>query len=141
MGLLDWLKSSGQRKAEPDSKLHVNVDTSGNVQVNVKNAAEAKLAIKELRLIKKTLGIRKRAVATQQKAVRSQYTDYVRRRGSKVQGGGGLGKFFRLAETADRDAKRAALANALAPLDREKQQIEIAIQKVDLAITQLQVRY
>ena len=85
------------------------------IRVNTSTVAEAKFAIKELKLKKKEYSLQKRAVTDKQKEIRAQYTDEVRSRGSMMRGGGGLGKFVRAVQSASRDSKRAQLANALAP--------------------------
>jgi DNA-directed RNA polymerase subunit RPC12/RpoP len=124
-GFFDWLESIRQKRGDqgsPDqgSPQYVTVGFFGNIQVRASNAAEAKLAIKQLRLLRKTLVTRKRMATQQQQAIRAKYTDYVRRRGSKVQGRDALAKWFRSVESMDRDQKRRNLARELAPPERDK---------------------
>lgn len=119
---------------------YVSVDPSGLIQVNVQDAGEARLAIKELRVLKKALGVHKRRITDQQKAIRAQYTQKVRLRGSMFRGGRGFGRFLRLMQTAGRDADRAQLAVSLEPFERQKQKIERALNQVDSVITQLEAR-
>ena len=78
---------------------------------------------------------------TEQKAIRAEYTDTVRRRGSKVAGGGGFGRFLRNMQTISNDSARRELANALAPLENTKQRIELAMTASENAIAQLEARW
>ena len=120
------------------SEQYVTVDRNGCIQVNVQTVAEGRIAIKELRLLKKALAVRKREVTSQQKEIRAGYTDHVRRRRSKVVGGGGIGRFIRVLQTVSRDNTRNNLAKSLEPLEGDKQKIEAASNAVDRAIVQME---
>jgi hypothetical protein len=108
------------------------------ISVAAQGAGEAKLALKELKLKKKELGMQRRLLASRQKEVRASYTDEVRTRGSMVRGGGGFGRFIRAVQTISRDSKRAGLANELAPLERAKQDVEAMIHAVDTLILKVE---
>ncbi|MFZ5580219.1 MAG: hypothetical protein ACOZAQ_07155 [Pseudomonadota bacterium] len=108
------------------------------VRVNANTLSEAKLAIKELRLKKKEYSLQKKAITEQEKMIRSQYTAEVRSRGSKMSGGGGLGKLVRAIQTASRDNRRAQLAKDLAPYERKKQEIESMMHAIDSVIIQVE---
>jgi hypothetical protein len=108
------------------------------IRVNTSTIAEAKLAIKELRLKKKEYALQKRAATDKQKEIRAQYTDEVRSRGSIMRGGGGFGKFVRAVQSSSRDIKRAQLANALAPYEKQKQDIDSILRAIDSAILQVE---
>lgn len=108
------------------------------VRYEVNTLAEAKVALKELKLLKKGFGVIKRDVLLRQKEIRAAYTSEVRSRGSMVRGGGGVGKFIRFFQTASRDAKRAQLAADLAPLEEQKQQIEGFLGTIDRLIVGLE---
>lgn len=99
---------------------------------------EGKLAVKELKLKKKEYGLLKREVMAQQKEIRAAYTHKVRTRGSMVRGGGGLGRLFRVFQTASRDGARASLAKQLAPLEAERNRIENIIGGIDNLIVQIE---
>ena len=115
------------------------VQINGNViRYSVNNLAEAKIALKELKLIKKEFGMVKRNIMAQQKEIRSSYTHEVRCRGSIMRGGGGFGAFVRVIQTISRDSHRVALANALAPLENERIRIEYRIGVVDSLILRLE---
>lgn len=121
-----------------DGFQYITVASNGRISVNANSAAEANAAIKELRILKKSFALQKRAVLDRQKAIRAKYTDQVRRRGSKFRGGGGFGRFIRNMQTISRDSSRSELARQLEPLENEKQRLEHAIAQVDSLITQVQ---
>lgn len=115
----------------------VTIASSGKISVHASTAAEAKLAIKELRLLKKSFAIEKRQVRAQKKAIRAEYTHDVRKRGSKFRGRGGFGRFVRSMQTASRDSARADLARALKPLEAEDQRLAHAMRQIDSLIVQV----
>jgi hypothetical protein len=88
----------------PTTYVQIEGDT---VRYNVNNLAEAKIALKELKLKQKEFGLLKREIAVHQKEIRAAYTHEVRKRGSLIRGGGGLGRFVRAMQTASRDSKWA----------------------------------
>jgi hypothetical protein len=55
-----------------------------------------------------------------------------------MKGAGGLGKFVRAVQSASRDSKRAQLANALAPYEKEKQDTDAMLRAIDSAILQVE---
>jgi len=116
----------------------VEISTDGTIRIRADSVAEAKIAIKELKLKKKELGITKREITNQQQQIRASYTEDTRKQGSKFRGGGGIGKFVRSVQTASRDAARANLANQLAPLDKQKNQIDSILNAIDRAILQVE---
>jgi hypothetical protein len=111
--------------------VHVEPD---RLRVEFENVAEAKLALKELKLMKKECNLAKRNMNEQKSAVRAQYTENVRTQGSKMLGGGGFGRFVRTMQTISREHQRAALARALAPLEKDKQKIEALARAVEMSI-------
>ena len=117
----------------------MNIEGVG-VSVNATSLPEAKLALKELRLKKKEFGIQKKLILARQQEIRASYTEEVRTRGSIVRGGGGIGKFLRLVQTISRDSKRSRLAVDLAPLEREKQEVENMIHTIDRVILQVEAQ-
>jgi hypothetical protein len=100
--------------------------------------AEAKIAIKELKLKKKEYVLVKREISQQQKQIRAEYTDQVRQRGSKFRGGGNMGRLIRTVQTVNRDADRRSLAQKLAPLEEQKNTIDTIINAIDQTILQLE---
>jgi hypothetical protein len=110
----------------------------GTVRVTAKSRAEATIALKELKIKRKEFGLKKRAISDQQRAIRANYTDEVRNRGSMMRGGGGIGKIFRTIQTISRDGRRSRLAHELAPLETKKQEIEAVLRAIDSVIVQLE---
>lgn len=121
----------------PGNSRYVSFDGK-TISIEAKSVDEAKLALKQMRIIKAELGIRKRAVAAEQKTIRADYTNYVRSRGSLLRGGGGIGGIIRLLKIKSRDNKRAELAVRLAPLEESKQSLERQILLVEAAILRVQ---
>lgn len=118
---------------------YVTFAPSGEIIVRANTVAEAKLALKELKLKKKEQSILKRQLMEQERQIRATYTDTVRRRGSKFQGGGTVGKYVRLFQTAKRDATRSDLAVELTPLEHQKSRCEAMIQLLNKFILQVEM--
>ncbi len=92
-----------QPDEQPDEQGPATMKDDGSISLSIHSLPEAKLAIKQLKLWKKELGVIKRQVAEQQRGIRSEYTDQVRQQASKFRGGGGFGQFVRAVQTANRD--------------------------------------
>jgi len=122
----------------PNQNDFVTISSDGRINISVKSLPEAKLAIKALKLKKKEYALVKRELTQQQKMIRAEYTDKVRQQGSKVRGGGSLSRFVRTVQTANRDADRRALAQQLAPLEKQKNAVDAGITAIDQAILQLE---
>ncbi|MDA7662966.1 hypothetical protein N8550_03080 [Pirellulaceae bacterium] len=118
----------------------VKVTSRGEISVYASTAADAKLAVKELRLFKKSFTLEKRQVAARKKSIRAQYTHDTRQRGSKFRGGGAFGRFVRAVQTTVGDSARSQLASALQPLEMESQRIADAITQIDFLIAQVEVQ-
>lgn len=112
--------------------------SENEIRFHADNAAESKLAIKELKLKKKEFSVLKQTVVAEQKRIRAQYTAELRTRGSMVRGGGGVGRFVRSVQSVSRDSRRAQLARDLAPVEKKKQKIEATMRAIDQAIIQLE---
>lgn len=108
------------------------------VQVNAASTDEAKIALKELKLKKKEFGLIKRSITADLKNIRADYSNEASTRGSKMRGGGGLGKFVRTIQTISRDSNRASTANKLYPLEQQKLEVEALIHAIDTAIIQVE---
>jgi hypothetical protein len=98
--------------------------TGSGVTANVHSIAEAKIAIKELKLKKKEYSLLKKNLINQQKQLRAEYNHEVRTRGRIVRGIGIEGLFAQEAERTTREARKVKLANDLAPLEEKKQDID-----------------
>ena len=116
----------------------VTITPDGRILADINSVPQARQVIKELRLHKKQLNLQKRQINDQQRVIRSQYTHEVRQRGSKLRGGGKIGRFVRTVQTASRDARRAQLAHELAPLENQKRQIEAVKIAIDQAILRVE---
>lgn len=122
----------------PDQNDFISISEDGRINIAVQSVAEAKIAIKALKLKKKEFALTKREISQQQKIVRADYTDKVRQQGSKVRGGGSIGRFVRTVQTINRDADRRALAQRLAPLEEQKNAVDRIITAIDQTILQLE---
>lgn len=122
----------------PNQSNFVTISDDGRINISVQSLAEAKLAIKALKLKKKEYALVKRELTQQQKIIRAEYTDKVRQQGSKVRGGGSVGRLVRTVQTINRDADRRALAQRLAPLEEQKNAVDAIITAIDQAILQLE---
>jgi hypothetical protein len=122
----------------PNQNDFVTFSNDGRINISIQSLPEAKPAIKALKLKKKEYALVKRELTQQQKMIRAEYTDKVRQQGSKVRGGGGIGRFVRTVQTMNRDADRRALAQRLAPLEEQKNAVDAVITTIDQAILQLE---
>ncbi|KAM3102995.1 hypothetical protein ACKFKF_02475 [Phormidesmis sp. 146-12] len=116
----------------------MTIADDGRINISAQSLAQAKIAIKALKLKKKEYALVKRELTQQQKVIRAEYTDQVRQQGSKVRGGGSIGRFVRTVQTINRDADRRALAQQLAPLEEQKNVVDGIIMAIDQAILQLE---
>jgi hypothetical protein len=116
----------------------VKITDDGELSISARSVAEAKIAIKELKLKKKEYALVKREISQQQKQIRAEYTDQVRQRGSKFRGGGSVGRLVRTVQTINRDADRRSLAQELAPLEQQKNAVEVVITAIDQKILQVE---
>lgn len=108
--------------------------TDGKISIAVKSVAEAKIALKELKIKKKELQVQKKEISEQIRCIRASYTDTNLRRGSKMRGGGWVGKLVRTWQTAERDSARHNLANNIAPYEEKKRWIESALISIDKGV-------
>jgi cobalamin biosynthesis Co2+ chelatase CbiK len=122
----------------PNQNSFVNISNNGDLNVSAKSVAEAKIAIKELKLNKREYALAKREISQQQKLIRAEYTNSVRQKGSKFIGGGGFGRLVRTVQTISRDADRRTLAQELAPLEQHKNAIDCIINAIEQAVLQLE---
>lgn len=106
---------------------------TGRVSITVKSAAEAQIALKELRMHKKDIQLQKKEISGELRRIRTAHTDVNLRRGSKMPGGGWIGRMIRIFQTASRDNHRYDLATKTAPLEGKKQYLEAALISIDKA--------
>lgn len=110
---------------------YVELLTDGKISITVKSVVEAKVALRELKIKKKELQVQKKEISEQIRCVRASYTDNNLRRGSKMRGGGWLGKVVRTLQTTERDNARLNLASNIAPYEEKKRWIESALISID----------
>jgi hypothetical protein len=98
----------------PSFKPHqyVVVYADGGIDIQVRDVAEAKIALKELKLLKLEIGNIKRQVMERKRQIRADYTHRVRQPRIIFDG-----KLIRKVD-------RRVLASALAPLDQTQRRIE-----------------
>jgi hypothetical protein len=118
----------------------VSISPDGKVDVQWRSIAEAKLAIKKIKLLKKQASVEKKAATNAQRMIRASYTQRVRQRGSKMRGGGWVGSIVRGIQTASRDADRAGLADQLAPWEAKKDQCDRIILQLESLILKIEAR-
>jgi len=109
------------------------------ISYSVVDAAQAKLAIKELKLLKKGYALRKKEIVAEIQATRFNYSQEVKSRGSMMRGGGGFGRFVRAIQSVSRDSKRSGLASALHPLEVRKAEAEGMMHAIDQLVVKLEV--
>lgn len=116
----------------------VTLTPEGNISIRVSNILEAKIALKQLKIKKKEIALAKKQVVLQHKAIRSEYTDEVRRQGPMMRGGKSIGKFVRSVQAIQRSNAKVELANKLAPLEQEKYRYESILSEIDQMILKLE---
>jgi hypothetical protein len=108
------------------------------VEFSVSTKADAKLAIRELRLKKKEFQMQKRDLRAQQKALRANYTHVTRTRMPLVRGRGFFSSFIRLGQANMRSAARAELATDIMPIESEIARIDRRIAGLDSLVMKLE---
>jgi hypothetical protein len=111
---------------------------NGELHLHVTSVAEAKLAIKEIRIKKKELALFKREVLARQRELRAAHTHSTRTQAPMMRGGGGFGRFVRAIQSASRHSDRSSLASDLAPLEDERLRIDGDMRGFDSLILQLE---
>jgi hypothetical protein len=102
----------------------------GQIDVTFTNETEGKIVLQELRLRRKAYNLRKYAINEQQRALLDTYAGELEKQGQPAEAPGrSLGTL---------NASRARLAKGLAPLEREKQQIEGILQTIESVIVQVE---
>lgn len=122
----------------PEPESGVSFGPNGSVSINVSSIPAAKLAVKQLKLRKKELAVEKKAVAAEMAQLRAERRMEVARQGSMTRGGGNLGKTIRTFERISRDNAKARHANALAPYEQRKAELDMAMLNIDSGVAQLE---
>jgi hypothetical protein len=112
---------------------------NGSIQLRVGNAAEQKLAIKELRLKKKELAAQKRELTANIAAIRAQYRTKVAGRYSTVGLGRGTGgRIIRAGIQAKRRGERMQVDSAVVPIEHKRNAIDSQMILIDRAIARIE---
>lgn len=98
----------------------VNISENGNVSLDVKNSAEAQIALKEIALIKKEISVHKRDIDEKIRQMRADHASKIQQQGSKFRGGGWFGKIFRTYQTVERESQKHNLLLSIEPLEVKK---------------------
>ncbi len=110
----------------------------GSVVLKVRSAADAKVALQQLKLKKRELAVEKKAINTQLAQMRAAHQIKLGNRGSMMRGGGKVGKFVRAVEQGSRDIDRAQYANQLLPLEQAKARVDARMLNVESSIVEVQ---
>lgn len=111
----------------------------GSIQVKATNAAEKKLAVKELRLRRKELAAQKRELTAEMAAIRADYRGKVAGRYSTTGlGRGTTGRIMRAGVQQKRRSERMEVDEAIVPIERERNAIDRRLIAIDRAIARLQ---
>jgi len=110
----------------------------GSIVLNIRSAADAKVALQQLKLRKRELAVEKKAINTQLAQMRAAHQIKLGNRGSMVRGGGKVGKFVRAVEQGSRDNDRAQYSNQLLPLEQAKARVDARILNVESGIVEVQ---
>lgn len=105
-----------------------------DIDVTLSSHSEAKLAIKQLRLEKRRLGLEKKQADTAMKAIRAEAGTPT----PMVRGGGALGNTARAFQRLSRENARQRLPEALAPYQSRKAEVERLIVNIDTMILSLE---
>lgn len=105
-----------------------------DIEVSVSSHSQAKLAIKQLRLEKRRLGLEKKQADAAMKAIRAE----VGKSSPMVRGGGALGNTVRAFQRLGRENARQRLAEALAPHQQRKAEIDRLLVNIDTMILSLE---
>ncbi len=111
---------------------------NGDIHLNVNSVAEAKLAIKQLKLQKKDVALQKRRVQQEITGINAQRRDQLARQGRMPRGGGGLGRTVRAFEGFSRDQQKAQHEQRLGPYQAQKARLESYALHLDKAIHHLE---
>ena len=117
----------------------IGFQRDGGIRVNANDAAERKLAIKQLRLKKKEMTAQKRELTAQIAAIRAEYRTKVAGRIST--GGlprGTTGRMIRAGVQNKRRNERMSVDNAIVPIEQERNAVDAQIIYVDRAIAGLE---
>jgi hypothetical protein len=109
----------------------------GKIEVSFADETEGKIVLQELRLRRKGYNLRKYAINEQQRALLDTYAAELEQQCEPSPGSGRSSLSIEERARAS-DASRARLAESLAPLEREKQEIEAMLETIESVIVQVE---
>ena len=116
---------SGNSVREVRNKKFITVSMNGKIApLDIRNICEARLALQQLRLVKKEKILRKQNIDEKIRQIRIDYSNQRARQGSKIHGGGLLGAIVRTFQTVDRDNQRLNIAVEIEPLEKHKRYLQ-----------------
>jgi hypothetical protein len=110
----------------------------GSIAFRGNSVADAKLAIKQLRLRKKAVGLEKREVTQAITAINAERRMQTANQGSMVRGRGGVAQTMRAFQSISRDADKRNHAARLQPYQQEKARLDEYTLTIDQMITKLE---
>lgn len=130
MGWISWFR----RSPATDDEVENLRRTTWEIIEAVRTAGEAADVAKRLRLVRKDWQLAARGISHTMRATRALHTDAMRRQAPAVRGFGWAGRIVRASQADKRHSMRVALANELAPLERDRIKIQSMILVLDEAI-------
>lgn len=104
------------------------------MQFEWKTPEQAKAIVKQLKLKKKEVMMAKSELSKQIAQVHADHRSRVAKRGSKMQGGGSIGRIVRAFDTDSRDRYRLATDKAVRSLESKKSAFDADARRIDQAI-------
>jgi hypothetical protein len=117
----------------------VRFTDDGTIAYKVNSLAEAKLAIKQMKLRKKEIVLEKREITQAVTAINAERRARVANQGRMMRGGGEIAKFTRSMQSLSRDMDKRNYAARLRPYELEKALLEDYALNVDRMIAELEV--
>jgi hypothetical protein len=121
-----------------NQRSYLTYEPNGKITVVANSVAQAKAALKELKLKRRELSLLKKQIMERERRLRADYTHRIRCQGSKVRGRGFLANIVRSLQTSSRDSARADLAQKLLPLENMKRDLEGRRAAVEYLIMQVE---
>ena len=122
----NWVSQSGMVVAEGDT-----------FSIQAETLPDARVALKELKFLKKDLQLEKKMVAADLKVLRTSRSQQVASQGSMMRGGGQGGQVLRTFQRIGRDHDRSKHASNMAPYQQAIAELDERINQVDKVIATL----
>jgi hypothetical protein len=122
----------------PVPEFGVTFQNDGSINVSCSSVAEAKLAIRRLKLKKKEYALNKKEIMTELARLRAEHQINLGRQGSMMRGGGSIGKFVRDMQHMSRDRAKRNYVSELDPLEKKKTALARRMMIIDDAVVQVE---